>query len=252
MADYTRSQFELLEAQDQGAPLPDTSWLPKKIYVRHLNKMVHKPGVPPFSPAIGIQYRDWSNSRTSGLVHGPTGPTDGATPIFREGKVTEFLAEVFADWTSAPKGMIARHVNTGELEVWEDYLGTKRKLTSGQVIQYTMNRDQPWATWVVHRGPLTVADSAGPTANDGGTLAVDFKNVLIRPIFTGGTSPTVDIRVWAREATEPRGTWVEVGTTAGLSGQVAYQVDYREVYVEVTAIGGAPTNVTIEISGTGL
>ncbi|NIT79686.1 MAG: hypothetical protein GWN58_33560 [Anaerolineae bacterium] len=250
MANYTRSQNEVLEAQDQGAPIPDTSWLPKKVYVKHLNKQIHKPGVPAFSAAIAIQYRDWSNSRTSGLIR-PTGPQDGNTPVFRNGAVTEFLAEVFADWTSAPKGIIAAHMNNGELAVYEDYLGTTRELTSGQVMQYNRVVDQPWATFVVHRGPLTVADSGGPTANDGGTLAVDFRSVLIRPIFTAGTSPTVDIRVWAREATQPRGTWVAVGTTAGLSGQVEYQVDYREVYVEVTAIGGSPTNVTIEISGTG-
>jgi hypothetical protein len=250
MADYTRSQNEVVDALDSGFPLPVTGWLPRKVYVKHMNKMVHKRGVPPLSPAIAVQYRDWSNSRTSGLL-APTGPTDGNTPVFRNGSVTPILAEVFADWTSSPKGMIAQHMMNGELEVWEDYLGTTRKLTPGQVMQYTMNRDQPWATWVVHRGPLTAADSAGPTSNDGGTLAVDFKNVLIRPIFTAGTSPTVDITVWAREATVPRGTWVAVGSTAGLSQQATFQTDYREVWVQVTAIGGSPTNVTIEISGTG-
>lgn len=250
MANYTRSENEVLEALDQGVPDPLTNTLPKRIYVKHMNKMVNKRGVPPFSPAIAIQYRDWSNSRTSGLIHGPTGPTDGATPIFRDGKVTEILAEVFADWTSAPKGMIARFVNTGELEVWEDYLGTQRKLTSAQVIQYTMNRDQPWATWVVHREGLTAADAGGPTANNGGTLAIDFKNVLIRPIFTGGTNPTVDITVWAREATQPRGTWVAVGSASTLSGQQTFQTDYREVWVQVTAVAGSPTSFDIEISGT--
>lgn len=251
MANYTRSQDEVLEAQDQGAPIPDTSWLPKKVYVKHLNKQIHKPGVPAFSAAIAVQYRDWSNSRTSGLIR-PTGPQDGNTPVFRNGAVTEFLAEVFADWTSAPKGIIANHMNNGELAVYEDYMGTTRQLTSGQVMQYTMNRDQPWATWVVHRAGLTAADAGGPTSNDGGTLAVDFKNVLIRPSFTGGTSPTVDLKMWAREATEPRGPWVEVGTETGVSGQVTFQTDYREVYVQVTGVTGSPTSFDIEISGTGL
>ena len=252
MADYTRSEHEVLNAQDQGAPVPDNeTFFPQKVYVKHLNKQINKPGVPPFSAAIAIQYRDWSNSRTSGLLR-PTGPTDGNTPVFRDGKVTEFLAEVFADWTSAPKGIIAQHMNNGELAVYEDYMGTTRQLTSGQVMSYNTPNDQPWATWIVHRGPLTVADSGGPTVNDAGTLAVRFKNVLIRPIFTGGTNPTVNIRVWAREPTQPRGTYVELGTTSGLDAQVEYEVNYREVYVEVTAIGGSPTNVTIEISGTGL
>jgi hypothetical protein len=250
MADFTRSQNEVLEAQDQGAPIPDTSWLPKKVYVRHLNKQIHKPGVPPFSAAIASQYRDWSTSRTSGLIR-PTGPQDGNTPVFRSGRTTEFLAEVFADWTSAPKGIIAAHMNNGELSVFEDYLGTTRQLTSGQVMQYTRVVDQPWATFVTHRAGLTAADSAGPTANDGGTLAVDFRSVLIRPVFTGGTSPTVDLRMWAREATQPRGTWTEVGTATGVSGQTEFQTDYREVYVEVYGVTGTPTSFDIEISGTG-
>jgi hypothetical protein len=250
MANYTRSQHENLQAEDQGAPIPDTSWLPKKVYVRHLNKQIHKPGVAPFSAAIAIQYRDWSNSRTSGLIR-PTGPQDGNTPVFRNGAVTEFLAEVFADWTSAPKGIIAQHMNNSELTVFEDYLGTTRQLTSGQVMQYTQVTDQPWATWVAHRADLTAADGAGPTAAAAGTLAVDFRSVLIRPMFTGGTSPTVDLRMWAREATQPRGTWVAVGTETGVSGQVTFQTDYREVYVEVYGVTGSPTSFDIEISGTG-
>jgi hypothetical protein len=250
MATYTRAEAEVIEAQDASAPLPNTAWLPKKVYVRHLNKQIHKPGVPPFSAAVAVQYRDWSNSRTSGLL-APTGPTDGNTPVFRSGRTTEFLAEVFAQWTSAPKGILARHMNLGELEVYEDYLGTTRQLASGQVLQYTMARDQPWVTWVNHRTGLTAVDGAGPGVNDGGILAVDFGTVLVRPVFTGGTSPTVDLQAWAREATQPRGSWSPVGTASGVTGDVSFLAGYREIYVEVTGVTGSPTSFDIQMSGTG-
>lgn len=252
MANYTRTQNEVVVASDATTPIPLTNFLPRQVYIRHLNKQVSKPGVPPFSPSIALQLRDWSNNRTSGLIK-PTGRFDGLTPVFRPGTTTPVLAEVFASWTESPKGVLAHHMLKGELAVFEDYLGSSRQLSSGQVQQYTA-RDQPWATFIDHRTGLTAADGAAPTADTDGQLAVEFNRIIIRPVFNGGTSPTVDLTVWAREAVPglPRGVWGVVGSVAGLADltEAVFITGYREVFVQVTGVTGAPTSFVLQISGT--
>lgn len=252
---FTRLASSTITALDSFGQVPDNAYLPRQVYIKHLNKIVNKPGVRPFSPAIALQFRDWSNSRTQGLLT-PTGPTDGATPVFRAGTTTPVLSEVFASWTDAPRGIIAYHMNLGQLEVHEDYLGTSRILSSGQVMQYTP-RDQPWSTFIDHRTGLTAADSGAPADYpDGpaGTLALAFNRVIIRPQFTGGTNPTVTYTVWAREALpdQPRGVWGVVGSasTVGDKVETTFITGYREVYVQVTAVAGSPTSFVLQISGT--
>jgi len=252
MANYTRTQNEVVVASDATIPIPLTNFLPRQVYVRHLNKQINKPGVMAFSPSIAIQFRDWSNNRTTGLSR-PTGRFDGLTPVFRPGTTTPILAEVFASWTESPKGVIAHHMNKGELAVFEDYLGSSRQLSSGQVQQYT-NIDQPWVTFIDHRTGLSAVDGSGPTADTDGQLAVEFNRIVIRTLFNGGTSPTIDVAVWAREAVPGlvRGVWSLVGTTNGLTEaqEAIFLTGYREVFVQVTGITGSPTDFVIQISGT--
>jgi hypothetical protein len=241
VATYTRRHDEVLTAVDTLGLYPDPPHvLPRKVHIRHVHP----------NPAVVLQFRDWSNNRTA--VIPPTGPTDGNVPILRMGRTVSLLSEIFGGWTEYPKGHIAQLMNSGLIEVHDDYLGTTRQLSSGQVLQYQI-MDNPWIEYVPHRTKTGTVDDVDPALNTVGTIAAGFNKVKAKMSFTGGTAPSADMICWHRSAVaeQPRGAWVKDGSYTGVLGneEVEFQAGYGEVYVQLLNIGGTPTSVEIELSG---
>ena len=252
MATYTRSNFDVVTPLDALGALPDNRTLPQHIHIRHTGKGVRKDRRgPTVYPAITIPHRDWSNNRTSG-VPPTTGRFDGNVITLRRGKSVSILSEIFASWTESPKGQIAQFMNSGFLEVYEDYLGTTRKLSSGHVQNYRA-QDNPWVTYVLHRAKPNGTADAVPTAMTNGTVASSYHNLKVRLSFTGGTAPAATINVWHRDV-EPGVSglpWVAGEVHAAVTHMVETTVSngYREIYIQLTSITGSPTAIDIELSG---
>jgi hypothetical protein len=242
MANFERSQNEVVSAQDGMYVAPDPLLLePRRIHLRHVYP----------NPAVVLQFRDWSNNRTA--VIPPTGPTDGNVPILRRGQSVPILAEIFGGWTEYPKGHIAQLMNQGLITVHEDYLGTTRQLSSGQVLQYQV-MDNPWIDYVLHRLKTGTTADLAPTANVNGTAAVSHQNVKVKLVFDGGTTPTADVTGWNRsiDPTSPyRGSWTQDSSYTGVAGntEMDFISGYGEVYIQLTSITGSPTSVQVMISG---
>jgi hypothetical protein len=217
MANFERSQNEVVSAQDGMYVAPDPLLLePRRIHLRHVYP----------NPAVVLQFRDWSNNRTA--VIPPTGPTDGNVPILRL-------------------------MNQGLITVHEDYLGTTRQLSSGQVLQYQV-MDNPWIDYVLHRLKTGTTADLAPTANVNGTAAVSHQNVKVKLVFDGGTTPTADVTGWNRsiDPTSPyRGSWTQDSSYTGVAGntEMDFISGYGEVYIQLTSITGSPTSVQVMISG---
>ena len=250
MANYTRSHSDITSTSDGLDQLPDPAFLPRHVYLSHTGKAIQKGRRTTVTPAVVIQHRDWSNNRPTSVLP-TTGRDDGNVIVVRPGAPVSILTEIFAGWTISPKGQIAALMNQGILEVHEDYLGTTRQLTSGQVMQYDGLLAPAWTTFVAHRTKANGTADADPTSNTAGTLAVAHGSVKTILTFTGGTTPTADVTFWHREATQPRGAWIKGETVSGVAGRVETTTEkngYREVYVQLTGITGSPTGVQIDLS----
>lgn len=70
---------------------------------------------------------------------------------------------------------------------------------------------------------------------------------LFAALFNGGASPDVDLTIWVLD--EASQTWIAVGTISTLVGNVAQSVSTiphrAEVYAQVTAVNGAPTDFSL-------
>lgn len=239
---FNRSVADAATVADTTAA-PELSLRERRCYARHVYELPHKP-----NPSCVIQSRDWSQNTFAGV-------RGSAVVIFRRGKEEKLNKYVIGQWGAAGKANLAYYVSRGLINFHEDYLGTTRQLSHWQVSTYT-EIDAPWVTWVQHKalaGAPVAAESA-PTRATVGVVAVEFANLKVKVTFTGGTEPMIKITGWHRDIfATSRGTWTEGDTELVVTNNAEFTLRnaYREVWLQCHTISGAPTGVTVYLSGTG-
>jgi hypothetical protein len=75
-----------------------------------------------------------------------------------------------------------------------------------------------------------------------------YSTVLLRPVFTGGASPTVDVQIVGWD--DDTDTFAILDTKAGLAEGVAYEAKCygQHVYVRITGTANNPTQVDLRVS----
>jgi len=206
---------------------------PRYIHIHHVS------GNPAYVLSAYEDYR--------GLV----GPHHAVT--LKQGRSQRVTAKSFETWT-LERQRLAYMMERGVVRVHEDYLGTRRELTSEQVDSYVAD-NAPWATWVLHRtitGAPVAPDAAPPTHSSQGVRCSGFDKVLVRVDLDGGVAPDVDIVVWYRLPTATdRGVWVLSGSALDLANntEAKFTVHYGEAYVHLTDQDGDPTTALFYLSG---
>jgi hypothetical protein len=83
-----------------------------------------------------------------------------------------------------------------------------------------------------------------PNRDNRGTFP---SGALFAAFFNGGASPDVDLTIWVLD--EASQTWIAVGTISTLIAQVAQNINTiphrAEVYAQVTAVNGGPTDFSL-------
>lgn len=104
------------------------------------------------------------------------------------------------------------------------------------------------------RNALTVADADNPAVsapNDSACFNLDgYSGLHGYAAFAGGTSPSVDLELWAKD--QENNAWFLVASAPSINANEEFRfpegVRSRKVFVRVAAIGGSPTNVSLRCS----
>jgi len=239
---YARSNADTATATDTKYT-PESVLLPRMAYARHVYELPHHP-----NPSVVVQNKDWS----WGSLAGARGTS---VLILRQGREESLYKSAVGQWSPSGKSRLAILMSKGLVNFYEQYLNTVRQLSHWQVATY-MELDAPWVTWASHRvlAGAPVANDSSPTRATVGTLGVEFANLKVKATFTGGTDPLMKITAWHRDIfPTSRGTWTEGDTEQVVTHNAEFTITnaYREVWLQCHTISGAPTGITVYISGTG-
>jgi len=215
---------------------------PRNVFVRHVY-----PG-----PSLVVQHRDWEKG---GVAYNRTG-NNVYMPllVLRRGQANTLLASNVGGWSTSGKDYLATMVAKNQARFYEEYLGrTTRQLSASQVSGYVA-RNSPWITWVQHKAlaGAPVANEVAPGAVHG-LQALDWNQLRVKVLFTGGAAPTCKITAWHREVLPTsKGPWTEGQTEVNVQHRVEFTIvanTYREVWLQVHTLSGLPTGVAVWVSG---
>ena len=140
----------------------------------------------------------------------------------------------------------------GKVDTGRSHAELNRLSATGNVRQEKAWPTPSYNTFV--RNTLTVADTVSPATtgpDDSACFNLDgYSGLHGYAAFTGGTSPSVDLELWAKD--QDNNAWFLVASEPSVNANEEFRFPEgarsRKVFLRVAAIGGSPTNVSLRCS----